>query len=314
MWFKNLHVFRLLVPFRHSMDELEALLQGHVFQPCGRLEMNSQGWVAPLGKEGKSLLHGLGQCVLLCARKEEKILPTSVIRDFVNERLEEIESQQLRKVRKQEREAIRDAVLQELLPRAFTRSNYQYAYLDLSHGWLLVDTSSRKKAEEFVNFLRQSLGSLPVISPKLRDSPSRVMTQWLGNRSRCPEDFELADACELVEIAMEGSVVNCKRQDLLAEEIHAHLEAGKLVSRLALRWQSHLSFVVDEDLVLRRLQFLEITSDQGEDFVSRDRVVRFDADFALMTGEFSRLLPRLFQVFGGEDEEVYQQAALGITV
>ncbi len=152
-----------------------------------------------------------------------------------------------------------------------------------------------------------------MIAPRLRESPGRVMTGWLSNRSRCPTDFELADACELVEVAIEGSVVSCKRQDLLAEEIQAHLEAGKLVSRLALRWQSHLSFVVDEDLVLRRIQFLEIMSEQGEDF-SGDRVGRFDADFALMTGEFSRLLPRLFQVFGGEDEEVYQQAALGIVV
>jgi recombination associated protein RdgC len=271
------------------------------------MDMETQGWVSPLGRDSESLVHAVHKCFMIATRKEEKILPATVVREFVNEKVEEIETQQLRKVRKREKDEIREEILQELIPRAFTRSTYQYAYLDAQHGWLLIDTASRKKAEEMVSFLRKSLGSLPVTLPTLQDSPAHVMTQWLNEPANCPSDFQLADACELMDTSIEGAVVNCKRQDLLAEEIHAHLEAGKLVTRLALKWNERLGLVVDDELVIRRLQFLDLIQEQAQEATTESRAQRFDADFAIMTGELAAVIKRLIEVFGGEDEKAYEK-------
>lgn len=46
------------------------------------------------------------------------------------------------------------------------RSTYVYAYIDVTQGWLLIDTPALAKAEEFVGFLRKTLGSLPIVPPE----------------------------------------------------------------------------------------------------------------------------------------------------
>ncbi len=307
MWFKNLHIFRFLQPFTLSAEELHEQLSQVVFHPCGKMDMESLGWVPPLGRESELLVHSVHNCIIFTARKEEKILPASVIREFVNEKVEEIEVHQMRKVRKREKDEIREQVLFDLIPRAFTHSTYLSAYIDITNGWLFIDTSSHKKAEEFTHFLRQTIGRLPVVPPKMQQAPANVMTQWLVNQNHCPPDFELADACVLTD--QEGAVVNCKRQDLLAEEIQGHLDAGKLVTRLALEWNEHLGLILDDELVLRRLQILDLVQAQLNDANAETPAQRFDADFAIMTLEFSALTKRVFEVFGGEDEAAYAKMA-----
>lgn len=305
MWFKNLHIYRFLQTFTLSADALHEQLSKVTFQHCGKMDMESMGWVPPLGRESESLVYSANNCITFTARKEEKILPASVVREFVNEKVEEIETQQMRKVRKREKDEIREEVLFDLVPRAFTRSTYLSAYIDVTHNWLLVDTPSRKKAEEFVSFLRTTVDSLPVVLPQVQSTPAKVMTQWLIKENECPSDFDLADACILAD--QEGAVVNCKRQDLLAEEIHGHLEAGKLVTRLALEWNDRLGFILDDELVIRRLQLLDLVQAQLNDTSTETPTQRFEADFAIMTLELAALIKRLFEVFGGENEAAYEK-------
>lgn len=305
MWFKNLHIFRLLEPFALSPEALHEELSKAIFHSCGRMDMESLGWIPPLGGENESLTYSYNNCILFTLRKEEKILPASVVREFVNEKVEEIETQNMRKVRKREKDDIREEILQDLIPRAFTRSHYLSAYLDVTHNWLLIDTGSRKKAEELTQFLRTTLGSLPIISPQLREKLDSVMTGWLVNDNELPHDLELADACVLMDKAQEGAIVNCKRQDLQAKEIQGHLAAGKSVIRLALQWDERLGFVIDNELVIRRIQLLELVQSQLHENEADTPELRFEADFQIMTTELTRLITRLFEIFGGEDEAAY---------
>jgi len=303
MWFKNLHIFRFLEPVTISPKELDEQLSKAAFQPCGKMDMESMGWIPPLGRESESFVHSTSQCVIFTARKEEKILPASVIREFVNDKVEEIETQQMRKVRKREKDEIREEVLFDLVPRAFSRSTYLSAYIDITEGWILVDTPNHKKAEELTSFLRKTLGSLPVVPIQVQQSPAKVMTQWLVKENECPSDFELADACVLAD--EDGAVVNCKRQDLLAEEIHGHLEAGKLVTRLAIEWDERLGLVLDNELVIRRLQVLDLIQAQLNETGAETASQQFEAEFFIMTKELTALIKKIFKVFGGENETAY---------
>ena len=57
--------------------------------------------------------------------------------------------------------------------------------------------------------------------------------------------------------------------------------------------------MLDEALVVRRLKFLDVIRESLDDSVT-DSLAVFDAEYALMTGELTLLLPELLTLFGGE--------------
>ena len=299
MWFRNLTLFRLVEPISPVFETLAERLEQHAFQPCPSHQPSAAGCVPPLGRKAVDLVHTVAGKSLLCLRIEEKVLPASVLNQVVAERIARIEDQQRRPVRRREKQELRDQLLQELLPRALTRSRHGYAYMDPAGGWLVVDSVSPRGVEEITGFLRKTLDTLPIAPPKVKRSVAAVMTAWLAE-CRAPVDFGLGDSCELREAGESGGVVRCRGQDLTGDEIGAHLAAGKQVTQLGLNWGGRVAFVLDETLVVRRLQFLDVVRESLRDSAADSPEAVFDAEFALMTGELALLLPRLLELFGGE--------------
>jgi recombination associated protein RdgC len=294
MWFRNLLVYRLVETGDLTPERLEAALAERPFRPCTGLEPQSLGWEPPLGRDGTQFTHALNGCVMVCARREERILPGAVVREVLDDRVAEIEAAEARAVRRRERQQLKDEIVADLLPRAFTRSQRLYAYFDLVDGWLVVDSATPRRAEELLSMLRESLGSLRVRPLAVQHSPGERMTAWIERQP--PEGFVLADECELREPLENGGVVRCRRQSLEAEEVAAHLEAGKRAVRLALEWQERLGCVLADDLVIRRLKFLDIVQDEAERSAGDDPAERFDIDFSLMTLELRQFIPGLSRV------------------
>ena len=303
MWFKNLHLYRLTKPFDLSPEALHEQLAERTCRPCGSLEPSTYGWVPPLGRNSTLLTHAANGYIMVCSRKEEKVLPAAVIREWLDEKIAAIEEEQARTVRRKEKEEIRQEVLLDLLPKAFSKSHLTYAYIDPKGSWLVVDAASANKAEELVTLLRETLGSLPAIPLAVQNAPSSVLTRWLNGQA-IPGDFVLEDQCELRDPNEEGGVIRCTKQDLTSEEIQSHLKAGKRVTRLAVQWHEHLNCILCEDLSIKRLRFLDLIQEAAAEIETDNEASRFDADFALMTLELSRFIPALIKAFGGEDESV----------
>lgn len=301
MWFRNARVFRFTKPFDISAEELEEKLSADAFKPCGPQETARQGWVPPLGKHGELLVHSANGYHLIALRKEEKILPGPVIKEAVEEKAEAIEIEQGRKVRRKEKEEIKEQIMLELLPQAFSRNRRSFAYLAPKDGVLVVDAGSAKQAEDLASTLRKSLGSLPVRPPVLEQAPTFTFTGWLSETIDLPGPVEIGNECELKDPSEDGGVVRCKGLDLRADEIRNHLEAGMEVTKLAITWDENVSFMLDEEMGIRRLKFGETLQDQLDDVDVDDAVAKFDATFTLMTLELSRLIPGLLEAMGGED-------------
>jgi len=143
----------------------------------------------------------------------------------------------------------------------------------------------------------------------VRQSPSDVMTQWLQGTRPLPTGFELQDECELREPGDSGGIVRCKGCDLQSEEFKAHLEAGKRVVKLALSWEEKISFIIAEDLTIKRLKFSDVLQEQAQDSGAEDAADRFDADFSILAMELSRLIPQVLEAFGGEDDSALLKAS-----
>ena len=308
MWFKNLLFYRFTRPFDLNAEALSTQLEQHRFGPCRAQEISRYGWTSPMAKLSEQLVHSGNGSLLICAQKEEKILPASVIRDYLNERVERIETEQDRKVRKKEKDELKDEIIIDLLPKAFSRYQQTHAYIDPKLGFLVVDASSAKRAEELCSYLRQTLGSLPVSIPALLHAPTSIMTRWLTEEQSMPAGFELGDESELKDPSENGATLRCKQQDLLGDEIRPHLDAGKLAVKLALSWRDSCRMILSDDLILRRLKFSDTLLDQAADAGAADAAAAFDADFYLLTETLGKLIPELLEALGGENVDAYQSA------
>ncbi|MEB0180750.1 recombination-associated protein RdgC, partial [Pseudomonas sp. CCC3.2] len=178
MWFKNLLVYRLTQDLPFDAEALETALATKPARPCASQELTTYGFVAPFGKgEDAPLVHVSGDFLLIAARKEDRILPSSVVNDAVREKIEEIEAEQMRKVYKKERDQLKDEIIQAFLPRAFIRRGSTFAAIAPKQGLILVNASSPKRAEDLLSTLREVIGSLPVRPLTVKVSPSATMTE-----------------------------------------------------------------------------------------------------------------------------------------
>ena len=286
MFFRNLTLFRF--PTSLDFNELEARLAECALKPVGALELSSRGFISPFGRDGEALSHGISDAIWLSVGTEEKILPGAVVNDLLARKLEEIEKKEGRKPGGRARKRLKEDLVHELLPRAFVRPGRTDALLDLGHGLCIVDSSSRKAAENVVSEIRHALGSFPALPVNAEVAPRSVLTGWIAGEP-LPEGLSLGDECELKDAADKGAVVKCQRQELQGDEIGKHLEAGKQVTRLALTLDDHVSFVLGEDLVVRKFKLLDGAVDALESTDRDDMRAELDARFALMAAEAKRL-------------------------
>ncbi|CNH81316.1 recombination-associated protein RdgC [Yersinia aldovae] len=299
LWFKNLMVYRLSREVSLSADEMEKQLSALSFTPCGSQDMAKTGWVSPMGSRSDALTHTVNGQIVICARKEEKILPSPVIKQELQAKIERLEGEQHRKLKKTEKDALKDEVLHSLLPRAFSRFNQTYLWIDTVNDLIMVDAASAKRAEDTLALLRKSVGSLPVVPLTLENPIELTLTEWVRSKE-LPAGFALMDEAELKAILEDGGVIRCKKQDLFSDEIAVHIEAGKLVTKLALDWQERVQLVLSDDGSLKRLKFADTLREQNDDIDREDFAQRFDADFILMTSELAALIKNLIEALGGE--------------
>jgi len=296
MWFNNLYIFALTRPFTWTQEQLEQHLAEYLFTPCGSTEISHFGWTNALGKHGHSIVHQGNGNLLVCARKEEKMLPAPVIKDMVEVKVELLEVEQGRGATKREREQFKEDIIFELLPRAFSRVTDTHAYICPENNIIVVNSSTRGKAEDLLALLRKTLGTLPVTSFDPDVTVDETMTDWLTNGS-IGNKFKLGMEAEFHALGDDGAIARVKNQDLASEEVKAHLDADKYVTKIALEWDESLSFVLGDDLSIKRLKFFDVIHEQNDDIDSDDVVAKLDADFILMAGELNRFINELLGEF-----------------
>jgi recombination associated protein RdgC len=315
MLFKNARFFRFSKPFETTAEALENHLKEDAFKPCGPQESSRQGWVRPLGRHGEQLVHTADGCFLVCLNKQEKILPPAAINEMVDERVEAIEAEQLRKVRRREKQEIKDEITLECLPKAFSRSKKTYAFINPRDGYLVVDAGSAKVAEDLASSLRKSLGSLPVRPPATNESPSFHLTGWLNETIDRPEKITLGTDCQLQDPSEDGGKIVATGLDLESDEVRNHIEAGMQVIRLTVEWDENLTFKLNSDLGISGIRFGDTLRSELDDIDATDAAAHFDASFCLMVREFSRLFAGILEAFGGEDRSaIVEDADQAMTV
>lgn len=288
-----------VIPGNIDFDTLATALSTRPFQHCNGLDWYAEGWVPPAGHVDGPVFTSRGTG-LVALKREDKVLPAATIREHLDAKVAEIEDKDLRKVGRKEKQALKEQVTDDLLPRAFTRSGWTMAYIDNRRGYLVVDTATASKSEALVSKLREALPPFPAALPRTQIAPHAAMTAWLAE-GEAPPGFDLDAECELKDASENGAIIRAKRHDLTADEIRQHIATGKQCTRLGLIYRERIRFVLTDQLQLRSVQFLDVLQEEAAQ-AGDDRGALFEAACILMVEEFGELLDELVEALGGLEE------------
>lgn len=295
MWFKNLQIFRLPTHWKVDVEHLNTQLATQSFSKVSASEMQSEGWASPRGDD--RLVHSVNQQLLLLLQTEKKLLPSSVINQATKARAKELEEQQGFAPGRKAMKDLKERVTEELLPRAFAITRQTWVWIDPVHGWLVVDSSSPSKADEVIKLLLKC-DKIPLESLRTKVSPQTAMTDWLAG-NEAPKGFTIDQDTELRAHTEDKATVRYVRHSIDPEDVQRHIASGKQCTKLALTWDDKISFVLADNLAIKRIKALDILSEDKETR-SADENERFDADFVLMTSELATMLDDIVFALGGE--------------
>lgn len=298
--FKTATLFRVHQQPEVAASELEEALSDHVSNPLHSSESKRIGWTQPGGRKSKVLLHEIQGQRLMTATRQERLLPASVVNDEVDERCADIEAKDGQPPGRKARQEIKEQVYEELLPRAFIRSKKIDLWWDTRRELICVNASSRQLAEEVLDLLRQTLGSLKVTPLATQELPIRGMTRWLSEPETRPNWLTLGDQAQFKSQGDDASFT-ARQADLEGDEVRTMLETGRQATKVAVELDGQASFVLQEDFTFKSIRFADKLIEEASDIDDDgDAIARVEADFVLMAGALAEIIEQMLEALGGE--------------
>lgn len=295
MWFKQVTPFRLPeLPEKRYLDE--SLGNSWFTEPQG-LDWFSEGFTHPTAFSDTAVF-GSEKTMLIALKREEKVLPSAAIKHKLDEQIIKIQAHEGRNVGRKEKQELREAIIDDLLPKALIKSSRTYGLF--SGEWLFVDTANRRKAENLLTKLREALGGLPAQQPVPRQSPASLMTNWLL-QGEAQGRFVLDSDVTLVGVGDVAPKVKISRKDLTAEDVVQHAKNGMIVTELGLVWNDRVAFILTQDLTLKRIQWLDVVQEEAEGSCDDAESMAY-ATQLLMEAALSAILGELVELLGGWQE------------
>lgn len=300
MWFKNLKLYRLESHWKLTAEKLNELLAKEAFTKAGSSASQSVGWVPPREHDDR-LAYNVGKQILCSYRTERKLLPASVINQFLKVRAQEIEDQQGYKPGRKQLRSLKEEVTASLLPRAFSLQKDTLIWIDPVNRWLGMDTSSTSKAEELLSALGKVIYPYPVAQIVLNVSPAIAMMSWMAE-DEPPTDFTIDRDAELRAGGDQAVKVRYVKHAIDTDDIQKHVRDGKQCSKLALTWNNRISFILTEGFDIKRIDALDVMSEQNQGDTQTEED-KFDSDLTLMCAEFNLLAKALCEALEAKLDE-----------
>jgi recombination associated protein RdgC len=295
--FKNVIVYRIDQWEQPALAELEERLASLRFVECGASQPESSGFVEPRGEKHGPLVESVGGQWILKLCTETKAVPGGAVKTQLEARLDKIEQDTGRRPKGKQAKEIKEEIVHELLPRAFPKRGTTPIWIDLDARLVLVGAASAKKADKITTTLAELLaGGIRLDLVQTQQSAATAMADWLSTKE-APAGFSIDRECELKQPDSEKALVRYARHTLDIDEVGEHIKQGKLPTSLAMTWDNRVSFVLTENLALKKIKLLDVVLEGQDKSGKGDN--GFDADVAITTGELSRLIPDLVEALGG---------------
>lgn len=301
MLFSKMKVYQIKDGFSVNEQQLNTALSGSKFKDVDRSQISSSGFVNPLSKSLDSFVHGVSDAFMVTIRIDSKSIPAAAVNKKTKQRIKDLEARKLDKATKDEKTEIKEAVLAELtasFPVDFIKTSFISALIMPADGFIVVDSTSTTQCELVLSRLRSAIGSLPIVDFETESLPSQVMTEWVKTGD-LPDEIKLLGNCSLVDESTDaGSQAVLKNYELNSDEILGLVDAGMVVSHIALVWNDSLNMKLDADLAITGVGYTDLLKEQNKDSEKGgDFATRFDSELYMVTENIKMLLPNLQDIF-----------------
>lgn len=288
MWFNNLLVYQYEVA---EDFDLNLLLAPEILKPCPPHARFIYGWLPAFRDE---LVQEIAGALLFCLGKEERILPRGVINRLLAEKVQMMESQQGRKIKRAEKAQLAEDLEFELLPKSFCVQKRLPAFLDTKMKRLMVSTSSSNQASQLTALLRKSIPNLHLEPLSFNQDLAIRFATWLSKPHLVPAHFQLAPDCLLFSLDNEKKRVSCKGYELPSDEILTLISQGLAAAEISLIWNERIQFTLTHELSFKRLKSLDYLIDEFNEIGElEEEYQRLDAALVLVSGELRQLVDDL---------------------
>lgn len=294
MLFKQAQLFILNKSLPKQLSSLLPKMEPLLFKACPPSFAVSYGWVTPIKEQDAPLVYSMDHYLLFCIQFEEKVLPASVIRKELDNKISELQSKEDRKVYAKEKKTLRDEITMTLLPRAFTKLSQAYICVDIKNNWLILNTLQAEKTKSILSALKKCF-DVDATPLKLKKIPY-LLTQWIKT-NEWPDGIEILDQYFLQDPNQVKRNIRSQSHDIFSTPIQALVDSGLEVKQILLSWQNALRFTLTEHMHLKNLRYEEELIHDTEEAVSESALDRFNTDFILMTRTLEPLFTTLIQQF-----------------
>jgi len=300
MWFKNARIFQLPEDFSIEADQLSEQLIHDELKPCGPQDMSSQGWISPFNSNSEVYCWQCGDAQLMTLAIEDKILPAAVINQQLQEKVSQIKSETGSKPGRKVQSDMKQELMFELLPQAFSKLKKMSAYIDNSLNLLVVDSSSQNPAENLVSQLRQTLGSFKASAFGESSAMATVLTRWI-TEGQAQAGIEFGSNLVLETLDEAKSVIRAKNVNYLTDEMQRHIENGYLVTQIGLIYNDRIEFTLTHDFAVKSIKFTDSVLDEMDQNSIESEEQLLDTRFSLLSLELRELYQTLFTIFSREE-------------
>lgn len=305
MWFKNARLYDLklddhLLKIFSDEQELENLMQNHAFRPCQAQEMATCGFAPLYGNKSSLFTFSFEKNFYFKLIEETKLLPASVIKTELEELVLEKEAQLQRDIRPNEKAQLKTALINQLVPKAFSQRRETYIWVNIDKGFCAIGVSSAKRAENALAHLREALGgSFPAKCFSPRCVIEDRMTNWLKN-NELPQVFEFGNDLVLKSPDDEGGTIRVSKENLISDEIFVHINAGKVITDLQVIYDDAVSFVLGSDLSLKRIAPLDQYLEKNLSEPTKDEILDLQAHLILQAHILTEVSNTILEIFDCE--------------
>ncbi|MFY7697333.1 MAG: recombination-associated protein RdgC [Legionella sp.] len=298
MWFNNILIYQY--ELANDLDIGMALTE-EIMKPCPPHARFIYGWLPVLNDQ---LVHEIAGSSLICMGKDERILPRTVINRFLLERVQALETQQGRTIKRAEKAQMAEDIEFELLPKSFCVQKRLPAIIDTVTKRLMINTASSSQATQLTSLLRKSLPGLHLEPIATQENLALRFTEWINNPSTLPPVFQLASDCILLALDDDKKRFNCKGCELPANEVLALLSQGLAAAEISIIWNERIQFTLTHEFTFKRLKCLDyLVDDFNEIRQQDDEAQQRDAALALLSGELRNLINDLIACLGSPTQQ-----------